>query len=313
MEFPLFSELPLELALEILHLAASPQLHPLDQKVYNTATSLAQVSHFFRDAVMPHLLHTIILSTQEKLNLFIRTIEQQENFKSVGHRLRLDYKEHIHRIWSTQCFEPLVQHTASRYANYNILYPIFSRAKTLGLNFNSLHLLYEVLGGAYTDCLPQWQCKRATFAGTFPRWNPITSTTAGLAFLRQLTHLTVWVSGEPASTLAPNQVPDWVEKVPFEYMPNLIHFAFSLTGSSANPTVPVLTYSLPAESLPGQSSSIFRAWAKSSDPLSYGVLSHFNAAQDSNSLARVDTSWERAYLRGEDEYLITSSENLQVV
>jgi len=297
MQFPL-SRLPLELALEILRLAAFPKADHHHQQIYNTACSLTLVSHAMRRIVMPHLLHTVILSTQSHVNLFIRTVQQQKQLADIGSSLALNYYHHIHHLWSTQCLEPLVHESTDR-TNYNILYPIFAGAESIGLNFNSLHLLYEVLGGPYSDSLPHWQCQRVTFAGTSPRWNPISSTTAGLSFLRQLTHLTVWIPDDTsASDPSPRLIPDWVEKVPLELMPNLIHFAFSLVYNPGSPMATILTYTLPTAASSDQNTSIFRSWTISAEPLSYGVINHVKMTGISASSTQ---TWEMAYLRGEGD------------
>lgn len=292
----LLSRLPFELALEILRLAACPEDH--QQQIYKTASSLALVSHAIRRIVMPHLLHTIILSTQAHVKLFIRTVKQQQYFSYIDSSLSLDYSHYIRRLWSTQCWEPLVHYSTDR-TNYSILYSIFASTESMGFNFNSLHLLYEVLGGLYSDSLPDWQCQRVTFAGTSPMWNPIISTTAGLSFLRQLTHLTVWIPSDDDDDLAshpnPHLIPNWVQSVPLELMPNLIYFAFSLVYNPGSSVATILIYTLPTVAAQDQNTSTFRSWAISADPLSYGVIANVSMTGISGSSTQ---AWEMAYLRG---------------
>jgi hypothetical protein len=289
------SRLPLELALEILRLAACPEDH--QQDIYKTACSLALVSHAIRQIVMPHLLHTVILSTQADVKLFTRTVRQQKHFANIGSSLSLNYSHYVRRLWSTQCWEAL---QITHRTNYSILYPIFAGTESMGFNFNSLDLLYEVLGGLFSNSLPGWQCQRVTFAGTSPMWNPITSTTAGLSFLRQLTHLTVWIPNHdsygPASDPNPYLIPDWVQKVPLELMPNLIYFAFSLVHNPGSSVVTILAYTLPTPASQDQNASIFRSWAISAEPLSYGVSTNVSMAGTSG--ASTHAAWEMAYLRG---------------
>lgn len=294
MRFPLL-RFPLELALEILRLAACSQDH--QQHIYKTACSLALVSHAIRQIVMPHLLHTVILSTQADVRLFIRTVKQQKHFANIGSSLSLNYSHYIRRLWSTQCWEPVLY--SAHHTNYSILYPIFAGTESMGFNFTSLHLLYEVLGGLYSHSLPGWQCQRVTFAGTSPMWNPITSTTAGLSFLRQLTHLTLWIPNNdgdgPASDPNPYLIPDWVQKVPLELMPNLIYFAFSLVHNPGSSVVTILAYTLPTAASQDQNASIFRSWAISAEPLSYGVTTNVSLT---GMLGASTHAWEMAYLRG---------------
>lgn len=299
MQFSL-SRLPLELVLEILRLAACPEAdHHHQQQIYKTASSLALVSHAVRRIVMPHLLHTVILSTEAHVNLFIRTVQQQKQFANIGSPLSLRYSHYIRRLWSTQCWQPPV-HRTTHCTNYHILYPIFAGAESMGFNFNSLHLLYEVLGGVHSDSLLHWRCKRVTFAGTSPMWNPIKSTRAGLSFLRQLTHLTVWISNddtdESASDASPYLIPDWVQKVPLELMPNLTYFAFSLVYNTGSAVATILIYTTPTASPdPDQNASVFRSWTTSAEPLSYGVTAKVNMTGMRTLV------WEMAYLRGEGE------------
>lgn len=291
MQFPL-SRLPLELTLEILRLAVFPQVHQNHQQIYKTASSLALVSHGIRRIVMPHLLHTVILSTQEHINLFIRSVQQQQQFADIACSLSLNYSHHVRRLWSSQCWEPLV-HQPTHHTNYNILYPIFAGAESMGFNFDSLHLLYEVLGGQYSDSVPHWQCQKVTFAGGSPRWNPITSTRAGLSFLKQLTHVTVWIPNDDDDDLTSDPIPNWVQKVPLELMPNLIHFAFPLVYSPGSSVATILTYTLPTAAFPNQNTSIFRAWAIGGEPLSHGVITNV-------SMTGGILPWEMAYLREGD-------------
>ncbi|KAF8806524.1 hypothetical protein BYT27DRAFT_6629075 [Phlegmacium glaucopus] len=298
MYFPL-SRLPLELALEIIRLAAFPKPYHHHQQIYKTACSLTLVSHAIRRVVMPHLLHTVVLSTQAHVCLFIRTVQQQKQFADIGSSLSLNYPHLIHRLWSTQCWEPLV-HQSTHRTDYNILYPIYAGAESIGFHFNSLHLLYEVLGGPYSSSLPRWGCQRVTFAGTSPRWNPISSTMAGLSFLRQLTHLTLWIpnddtDGSPSSP-SPRLIPDWVDKVPLELMPNLIHFAFPLVYAPGSLVATMLTYTLPTAASPDQNASLFRSWTTSAEPLSHGVVTNVSMAGISAPHA-----WEMAYFRGEGD------------
>ncbi|KAF8967945.1 hypothetical protein BDZ97DRAFT_1916514 [Flammula alnicola] len=306
MHFPL-SQLPLELALEILRLAASPSVHPNQSQlhVYQTACSLARVSHNVRQAVMPHLLHTVILSSQDAINLFIRTLEQQQYLASINSRLKLDYSRHVRRIWGTRCWQPLVQQPTNYYQNYRLLYNLFGKAEAIGFDFNSLHLLYEVLGDAHSDSLDEWNCNRVTFAGEGSRWNPITSTAAGLSFLKRLTHLTMWspTNDTIGAASASDVVPNWVQRVPFELMPNLTHFAFSLITSPGSTMSPVLVYSLPttASDAPQEGATIFRKWALSDNPLDYGTMYRLDVEypQFSNSVPEI--SWEKAFLLGEND------------
>ncbi|KDR75719.1 hypothetical protein GALMADRAFT_498072 [Galerina marginata CBS 339.88] len=311
MVFPL-SHLPLELALDILRLAASTETdHNIQSRhqIYQTASALALVSSNVRQVVMPHLLHTIILNTQDTINLFLRTLQQQIFFSTTDSRLNIDYIRHVRHIWSSQCWEPFAEQPKSYFQNYRLLYQLFCRAETLGLNFSSVHLLYEVLGGVQSDYLPNWTCKRVTFAGETPRWNSITSTSAGLAFLKQITHLTVWspTNDTLSSPSAIGGVPNWVNRIPFHLMPNLAHLAFTFVNTAGSATTPVLVYSLPPTPDSSQEGpTIFRTWASASDPLAYGSIFHLDIRQPSIG-SILDVRWEMAYYSGKNDIWTTSS------
>ncbi|KAF8911476.1 hypothetical protein CPB84DRAFT_1761905 [Gymnopilus junonius] len=299
------SHLPIELALEILRLACCAEGGHEDSqwpqsraKIYKTASTLALVSPEVRRGVMPHLLHTVVLNSQASVTFFLRTVDQQRKLNSIGSRLKLDYTKYVRRIWSTECYQPFAEHPEMPLHDYRLLYDLFGKVQTLGFNFKSLHLLYEVIGGSQPDSLASWTYKRVTFAGTLPMWNYITSTSAGLSFLNHITHLTIWstvysVFGDTPSDA--HTVPNWMRNVPFHLMPNLRHFAFSLIRAKGSTTTPVLVYTLPSTESP----KIFLDWAVAPDPLKHGSLIHVNVVQPAGGVVS-DSSWELAYYRGEN-------------
>ncbi len=307
MSFP-FSHLPIELGLEIFRVAASP-VQQADQsspyQVYATARALASVSHSVRQVVMPHLLHTVMLNSHESLSKFIRTLQQQKWLASIGSRLKLDYSNLVRRFWCSRCWEPMLQENSIP-NQYDLLGEVFRNAETLGFTFSSHHLLYGILGGPYGPNARNWNCKHLTMAGINPRWNPITSSPQGQAFLRQLTHLTLWLPTENA--LKPSEahqlprdsslrVPSWIQRVPFEFMPNLTQFAFPLVGTPRMATPPIVVYIIPPYLRQQQSSIIFRTWAMSADPIAYGKIVHVNI-EVTQSPDVDDANWGMALLDG---------------
>ncbi|KAF9485934.1 hypothetical protein BDN70DRAFT_926980 [Pholiota conissans] len=309
--FPL-SELPVELVLEILRLAALPALHGPAQSrsnlskapalAYTNACTLALVSHRVREAIMPYLLHTVVFSSQKSLNLFLRTLRQQQQWAAQYSTLSIDYARHIRRIWSTECHEPIVNQSTDRYQDYSLLYPIFTKAYDIGLNVQATHLLFEALNhpNLYSNRAPAWNCKRLTIAGDNLRWNALITTAPGHTFLRQLTHLTIWSVATSIEAHAPSGIPDWVYKVPLEFMPNLTHFAFSLDvlcpGSLA---MPILVYALPEETRgiePG--GMAFRRWLQSSIPLDSDAFIRYLDLHE--LVISRNVCWETAFLRGDN-------------
>jgi hypothetical protein len=250
---------------------------------------------------MPQLLHTVIFNKQETILLFLRTLHQQKHFAATRSRLRLDYTKLVHRIWSTECYEPFVQQPTGYFHDYRLLHDLFSRAESLGFHFGSLHLLYDALGGPFSEDLANWRCSRVTFAGDVVRLNAITSTRVGISFLQQITHLTIWVPNDDTmlSPSCPGAIPNWVRRVPFELMPNLTHFAFTLVSSPGSQTMPLLVYALPnSPNQRQEGSTLFRTWATSPEPFSYGHICALDAAYPSHSLSNPNAQWELAFLRG---------------
>lgn len=310
MGFPL-AQLPIELALDILRLATSPVEQAHQPSPYSTGCALALVSHSVRQVVMPHFLHTIILNSHESLNKFVRTLQQQKYCARHGSRLTLDYSRLVRHVWTSRYWEPIIQQqsaTPMDFHSYDLLGDIFCTADSLGFTFLSHPLLYEVLGGLSTPSPRKWNCKRVTFAGNNARWNPLVSTANGQAFLQQLTHLTIWLPaddsiGTPFTSHLDLglRVPNWVQRVPFEYMSNLKYFAFSLVSTPRITTTPVVVYTMPPAQRQQQCDpTIFRTWASSSDPLAHGKIININVGI-THSPEVDDSNWSLAFLRGEGD------------
>jgi hypothetical protein len=307
MPFPLCL-LPIELTLEILRLAASPaqQTEADVLSVYTTARALALVCSNFRQVVMPHFLHTVVLNGRDSINKFIRTLHLQKQLANHGSRLCLNYARLVHRVWTSKCWQLMPQTTVLTSVHaYAILSEILGNAETLGFTFLSYYLLYDTLSGVCDPMERQWNCRRLTFAGNNPRWNPLISTANGQAFLQRLTHLTIWLPADDA--IGPSclshidldlRVPNWVQRIPFEYMTNLTHFAFSLIGTPLMTTSPVVVYVLTPSLRLQHNATIFRTWATSSDPLSNGKIVNI----DIRATKEVeDDKWGMAFLKGDND------------
>ena len=309
MTFP-FCQLPVELTLEILLLAASPAQQPESNclSMYATARALALVSYNVRQVVMPHFLHTVVINSHDSLNKFVRTLHHQKQLANYGSRLCLNYARLVHRVWTSRCWEPIQQSTVLTSGHaYAMLSEILCNAEALGFTFLSYHLLYDALSGVCDPVELQWNCRRLTFAGNNPRWNPLTSTANGQTFLQRLTHLTIWLPTDDAigSPYISHidlglRVPNWVQRIPFEYMTNLTHFAFSLVTTPRMTTTPVVMYVLPPSLRHQHNPTIFRTWATSSDPLSYGKTVNIDV-RIVNSPEVDDEKWGMAFLKGESD------------
>ncbi|KAJ7717830.1 hypothetical protein DFH07DRAFT_860941 [Mycena maculata] len=311
-----FTILPTELALEIIRVASLPSDEDATapRPSYATALALSSVSHAMRSATMPHLLHSVILATSPQVLCFIDSILLQREFAAFASPLTLDYPLLVRRFWSNECWEPLMDDEPEYCINYGALYEVIRGVDSLGLNFRSLHLLYNGLTGPEADPVKDWKCRHVTFAGALPRWNPFKSTPGGIAFLSHITHLTLWIPTHDYPWLpAPpcdSPVPAWVADIPFSSFSDLSHLAFPLlsklipTTHKNNP----LVFQVPTEMLayvapcPTEdfNPAIFGAWALGSDPLSHGVVVPFRTLP-SCRIGNSELGWEFPFMWGESD------------
>lgn len=328
-----FTDLSIELALEILRLASAP-VTVSDETAfiswstgkstktlyYSTTLALASVSYAMRQVTMPYLLYTVVLRSTSNLHAFINALRLQEEHSQCSSRLRLDYKRLVRRLWSTECLESVVDDRAhSGPTDYTVLYPILSGLSSLGLNFRSLSLLYNGLAHAASlNFAQEWKCRHVTLAGPMVRWKPLTSTPEGLAFLGQITHLTLWIPEHtPASGFPPSPppfsespVPRWVQTAPFVYMPNLTHFACPLVLRDAEYEFSqMVVYRVPPGS---HDPALLRQWVLGGEPLVHGVVVQADVPR-SNKLYEDyfdSSSWERAYMQARNESIWKEAEKV---
>ncbi|KAJ7039073.1 hypothetical protein C8F04DRAFT_890898, partial [Mycena alexandri] len=233
MAFP-FTLLPTELALEIIRVASLPSYEDATapRPSYATAVSMASVSHAMRGAAMPHLLHSVVLASSPQVLSFIDSILLQRQLSASSSALALDYPKLVRRFWSTECWEPLIEDSPEYCIDYAALYQVIRGVDALGLNFRSLHLLYNSLESAGAAPALDWKCRHVILAGSLPRWRPLTSTAEGTIFLSCITHLTLWIPTINNRWLAPppdgSRIPPYVTEIPFSLMLNLTHLAFPL-------------------------------------------------------------------------------------
>lgn len=226
--FPILS-LPIELFLEIIAYAASPEFNDGDVDVvrpsYSAAIALARVSHLMYQHTMPHLLHTVILNSERDLALFARAVQYQHQRQG---RLRLDYPSLVRRFWCSESYEAIIDR--NNYIDYSSLYQVISRAESIGMPFYGMHLLYNGLASDGANPDKDWKCCRIAFEGRFIRWKPITSSYEGATFLKKITHLCMWVPYHDLSSISLQEYPvaEWVKDIPFRMMTNLRQFSFPL-------------------------------------------------------------------------------------
>lgn len=320
-QFP-FTDLSTELALEIIRFACVPDPHielTKPRPYYATALALSSVSHAVRRAAVPHLLHTVILISADHVLAFIDTIALQVHHHQSHSPLALNYTRLVRRFWSTECWEPLVEESSDNPLNYSALYEIMRSTESLGLNFRSLHLLYNGLESVNANPELDWTCKRVTLAGDFWRWSPLTSSHQGLTCLRQLTHLVVWIPDNRTDPIAPEEspLPKWVHSIPLGSMPNLTHFAVPLLTNRARfEGQRSLAIYAPTEMLvymrenPKREPSPFKQWVSSRDPLRYGVVVRIRVEATRVPNVPENLDWERAFMGDECEMIWARAEDI---
>ncbi|KAG5642116.1 hypothetical protein DXG03_003587 [Asterophora parasitica] len=293
-----------ELSLEIIRLAATPVYEVCDEDpnphyCYSTALSLARVSSNFYVEVMPILLDTVSLRTRQSLLAFQRLIHKINSRQSpLAHR-GVDFPRLIQksRIYSKEIYGNTADTPSGDYLDYKPVYDVLKNARAMGIHVDSTyHLLYNALDerGVPAD---DWTCRDALFWGGWTKWKELTCSIGGLAFLRQLKRLTIWIddkSHKPSDD--PRGLPAWTRTIPFHHMPNLTHFACTLTGSSEAHTPPtrMMVYIAPPSAL-GQDRHVIEQWIL--NPLDrHGVVVEFSPRQYSTS-----TSLEEAYFCGDGD------------
>lgn len=231
-----FSRLSTELVLEIIPFAASPEVDCLNsiygrRGTYTSALALTKVSYDFRQAAMPHLLRTIILSTSLDVHLFIQTLLRQCWFRQHFPSLALEYKLHVRRLWCTESMNFLYDgHDFETMLGWDLFRDLLFNVQSLGLGIHSFHLLNDLtnlssLSHPHTtsQSLVSESCSRITFCGPFFHWDLVTSTIQGIRFLAGITHLTLWITDCTIAIPSHPRIPSWVGAIPFHLLDRLEH------------------------------------------------------------------------------------------
>ncbi|KAG1724543.1 hypothetical protein EDB19DRAFT_309766 [Suillus lakei] len=223
-----FSDLPTELALSILRFAARPtfdQAEKYEAKCpYSSALALCLVSTAFRRAVLPELLHTILLRDSRNVRQFVQALLMQKEYAEEEHakgeyveqkiknRLHFEYAPHVHKIWiGCHVISAHLPTTPRAYAlkpperplAISLLTPLLLAAPSLALDWTSMDLLVECLEHAWTSypathvsdkhSPSPWKTQTLTLSGgvptSDPRWKRLTDTPQGSAFLASISHL----------------------------------------------------------------------------------------------------------------------------
>jgi hypothetical protein len=326
--FP-FTELSVELAYEIIRFAALPDWYETQSPRYATAVALCSVSRSVRRAAMPHLLHTVSLTSASQVLAFVDSVQLQHNHRQSVSPLSLDYSKHVKRFWCRECWEPLVDLSPNLPSiNYRLLNEIMRNLDSLGLDFNCLHLLYNALASWGIDPRLHWRCRKITLTGELWRWRPLTMTPEGSTFLATITHLVLWIPSETPRWIEMPKgatedelgicIPEWVQHVPFSSFSSLKHIAFPLAyrptfharpGFAFCKTIRMLVYTAPQSA--NHDANIFREWALSHDPAAHGVIVNIPVERKTTMEGGSKADWEAAYLRGLGDELWNRADRLR--
>lgn len=313
--FPLLST---ELALEILRHATTPDFS-IDStqgvNPYTPALNFCLVSTSFRQAVMPHLLRTVLLSEDHHIHAFIRAITMQR----IPSRLAIDYSRHVKRMWCGDSCPPLVEepHDSPFWLDYGALWEVMRSVESLAIHFSSLHLLYEGLAterfdamevdGEKEKAISGWKCRNLTCVGPMWRWKPLSSTMEGSVFLDHIKELVMWT---PSVSAANVSNPFTSRDVPWLMMRSLTDISFVVPPDEQSSSP------LPKQMVAFQIPQIEGSPSIASLLPVYNPLPPYEPIGQERTLPRrvqrplnveltddcKDVNWERAWAQGKNEY-----------
>ncbi|KAG1781260.1 hypothetical protein EV702DRAFT_1042387 [Suillus placidus] len=291
--FPL-TDLPVELALIILEYAARPTFDQADLydaiNPYSSALALCRVSKTVRRVVLPELLHTILLPDSRHVAKFVYALRMQKVYGEKGNDLHFEYAPRVHKMWiASHCGNlapaQCLPHTPRAYAlkvfesplDISLLAPILLAAPYLALGWTSLDLLVECLEHAWKSRVathvdneqspPPWNTQTLTLSctspTTSPRWERLTDTPHGSAFLGSISHLSTnpYVCDHKSHTTdlcRDHRLPLWMKITPWAYFkslqtvfllyprikPSVDQFALAFTGTDSHVELLTLSASL---------------------------------------------------------------------
>ncbi|KAF7965436.1 hypothetical protein HWV62_43525 [Athelia sp. TMB] len=187
---------------------------------YRTALALTRVSRAVRHAARPQLLYTVLLSSPAQVRAFTRLVRAAPHLPPTR-RLYLGGT-------------PLAPGAAFDCA---ALARTLARVAELGVDADALHLLTGALAHAHSH--PETHpllVRRVTFAGAAWRWNPLTSSPEGGAFLAHITRLRLWFDDPRAHAAGREDEgegkggPAWMGEVPFGMLGSLERLEFASGG-----------------------------------------------------------------------------------
>ncbi|KAG1748698.1 hypothetical protein EDB19DRAFT_1600617, partial [Suillus lakei] len=242
-----FRDLPAELALLILQHAAQPSFSQTatyeSKNPYSFALSLCLISKQVRTAVLPEILHTVLLPKLRNVIAFLDALCMQQAYALQNHQFKFDYAKCVRRMWMGQFrgslpeFSPSGHELVLPQMDLSPLAPILLAAPSIAVDFESLGLLSTCLFHAWKSRVDNHERTPALYSpktlmvtGTQVmngQWWPYTETVHGAAFLASISHvisathtitensrhLCCICRGE--SGLKTYKLPDWMARVPF--------------------------------------------------------------------------------------------------
>ncbi|KAG1854455.1 hypothetical protein DFJ58DRAFT_660404 [Suillus subalutaceus] len=240
-----FNDLPTELALLILRYAAQTTFDQAEKydKVncpYSSVLTLCLVSKNFRRAVLPALLHTVLLPKPRNVRVFVQALLTQEAYKQASSDLHFDYAPHVHKMWigldggnltsADLLADPreYALQPSERPLAINLLTPVMLAASSLALGWTSVDLLIECLEHAWESRpatpvneehprLP-WNTETLTLSCGDPinrtKWKCLTDTPQGSAFLASISHLLSPTYLCRDNPLQVYRLPEWMKTAP---------------------------------------------------------------------------------------------------
>ncbi|KAG2127854.1 hypothetical protein BD769DRAFT_753214 [Suillus cothurnatus] len=242
-----FADLPVELILLILKLAARPsfsQTEPYKSKnPYSFPLALCLVSKAVRKTVLPEILHTVLLPKSHNVTAFVDALRMQQAYAQQDHQFKFDYTKYVRRIWVGQFRGSLPGLSPDEFGSMQSgpditpLAPILLAAPFIAADFGSLGLLSGCLFHAWKSRVDNCESspalcdpKTLMVTGSEPmtlQWSPYIKTVHGAAFLASISHIisathTATDSKRHAYRICHSddrwkiyQLPEWMERAPF--------------------------------------------------------------------------------------------------
>jgi hypothetical protein len=205
-----FVDLPTELVLPILKLAARPNFTLIGDGTlnrrdpYSSARALCLVSRDVRHTILPVMLETVFLWECSQVIAFVDALRMQTGYSEQGDHLAFAYANHICRIWVGSICEPCGESfchldrcrlSIGPGIDSEILAPVLLAAPSLAFDCKSLYLLDDCtqVASHIDTCQegsePRWRANTLTLSGNIDPCLGIRSINQRLPFFSSISHL----------------------------------------------------------------------------------------------------------------------------